>query len=390
MESSNDLWGPDWPDVRARWDLDPTLSHLNHGSFGAVPRTVRAAQRTWRELSDVNPMRFYHVHRAPAIIAARQAAAAFLGTSPDALALVANATAGVSTVLAALPLRPGDEIVLTDHTYGAVGLAARRFATAAGAEVVTVNVGLTAPDDEVVRQVDQALSPRTRLVLIDQVTSPTARTFPLREIAELARSQGVAVLVDGAHAPGMLDLDVESLGVDFWVGNFHKWAFAARSVAALWVAPSWRDRIRPLVVSWNEEEPFPGPFDQQGTVDDSAWLALPEAVRFFDSLGAERLRHHNSALAAYAQSTVASALRVSLADVIDNPTLSMRLVPLPARAAELEKGGGSLYQRVATELRAEVALVTWLGRRWLRLSAQAYNTPAEYDRLGAGLATLLR
>lgn len=390
-EDTNPLWGRDWPAVRDSWSLDQRRAHLNHGSFGAVPRPVREAQTRWRDLIDANPMGYYRTMRTAAIVSARDAGARFLRTSPDAVALVANATAGVSTVLAGLGLRAGDEIVLTDHAYGAVALAARRFTRAAGATVKTVRIALTATDDEVVQRLGEAIGPRTRLVLVDQVTSPTARSFPVRDVAEVARSHDVPTLVDGAHALGMLDLQLDSLGADFWVGNFHKWAFAARSVAALWVAPRWRESIRPLVVSWNDEQGYPASFDQQGTADDTAWLSLPDAVRFYDDLGVDRVRRHNRALVAYAQETVAAALGVSLGDVSNDPGMSMRLVPLPPGVATNEQEAAGLYARIADRLDAEVAVISWSGRGWIRLSAQAYNAPTEYDRLARGLLSdLLR
>jgi isopenicillin-N epimerase len=374
VEGTNDLWGPDWAVVRANWDLDPDRAHLNHGSFGAAPRVVREAQARWQRIIDSNPMRYYRALRRPAVIDARRAAADFLHLSVDELVLVPNATVGVSTVLASLDFEPGDEILLSDHAYGAVRLAAGRFAAAAGARVLTVNVALTATEDEAVAAFDAHISPRTRVVVVDQVTSPTARGLPVRRVAELARTRGAVTLVDGAHAPGMLDVDVASLGADFWVGNFHKWAFAPHSVAGLWVASPWRQQIRPLVVSWDDEEGYPAAFDLQGTLDYSAWLCLPTALDFIDQLGADRLRRHNSALVRYGQAVLASALRTR---------------PIDTGVGTADVAARALYERIAAELAAEVAVVRWSGRSWIRLSAQAYNTPAEYERLAHGLPRLL-
>jgi isopenicillin-N epimerase len=386
---SNELWGPDWVDVRAHWDLDPTRAHLNHGSFGAVPRRVRSAQAEWRGQVDSNPMGFFRLARRAAVAEARLAAADFLSVDPASLALVSNATAGVSTVLAALRLRPGDEVMITDHAYGAVRIAATRFAESAGGQVVTAGLPLTAADDEVVAALADHITPATRVVVLDQVSSPTARLFPVRQVAELTRAHGAALLVDGAHVPGMLDPEIESSGADFWVGNFHKWAFAAHSVAGLWVAPAWRHTIRPLVASWSESEPYPACFDQQGTLDDSAWLSLPVALDFYRQLGVDRLRNHNATLAAHAQSVVAAALGVQAPPGSDDVPQSMRLVPLPHGTATAEDGAAALYERIAAELRTEVAVVRWSGRAWLRLSAQVYNRPADYERLAAGLPALL-
>jgi isopenicillin-N epimerase len=380
---------PDWGDPRSAWDLDPDRAHLNHGSFGAVPRVVRTAQTRWRDLSDANPMNYYREVRVPAVQHARERAAAFLGAAPDSMGLVGNATAGVSTVLASFPLRPDDEVVLTDHSYGAVTLAAHRWARSAGARVVTAPVDLLASDEEVISALMGAVTSRTRLLIVDQITSQTARLFPVAAVAAAARERGVATLVDGAHVPGMLTVRVEALGADFWVGNFHKWAFAPRGVAGLWIAPQWRDRIRPLVASWSEEHEFPFAFDQQGTADDSAWLAVPDALDFFAAWQPERLRDHNSVLAAYGQQVVSAALGVAAEAAGGAAGLSMRIIPLPAGVATDQEGAHALSARIARDLGVEVAVTCWRDRGFVRVSAQAYNTAGEYERLATGLAQLL-
>ncbi|MET9021227.1 aminotransferase class V-fold PLP-dependent enzyme [Actinopolymorpha sp. NPDC004070] len=386
---SDPAGSPDWGDTRAAWDLDPEVAHLNHGSFGAVPRTVRAAQARWRDLSDANPMNYYREIRIPAVQAARVRAAAFLGAAPDSLGLVGNATAGVSTVLASFPLGPDDEVILTDHSYGAVTLAAHRWARSAGARVVTAPVDLLASDEEVTSAVLAAFTSRTRLLIIDHITSQTARLFPVAALAAAATERGVATLVDGAHVPGMLPVQVERLGADFWVGNFHKWAFAPRGVAGLWIAQPWRDRIRPLVASWSEEHEFPAAFDQQGTADDSAWLAVPDALDFFTAWQPQRLRDHNNALAAYGQQVVGAALGVAPEAGGGAPELSMRIIPLPAGVATDQEGAHALSGRIAKDLRIEVAVTCWRERGFVRVSAQAYNAAEEYERLATGLAHLL-
>ncbi|MGW0227592.1 aminotransferase class V-fold PLP-dependent enzyme [Actinopolymorpha singaporensis] len=386
---SDSAGAPDWGNPRSAWDLDPGRAHLNHGSFGAVPRVVRAAQTRWRDLSDANPMNYYREVRVPAVQHARERAAAFLGAAPGSVGLVGNATAGVSTVLASFPLRPDDEVVLTDHSYGAVTLAAHRWARSAGARVVTAQVDLLASDEEVTSAVVGAFTSRTRLLIIDQITSQTARLFPVAGIAAAARARDVATLVDGAHVPGMLPVQVEALGADFWVGNFHKWAFAPRGVAGLWIAQPWRDRIRPLVASWNEAHQFPAAFDQQGTADDSAWLAVPDALDFFAAWQPKRLRDHNNALAAYGQQVVGTALGVGWQAAGGAAELSMRIIPLPAGVATDEEGARALSARIAQDLRVEAAVTCWRNRGFLRVSAQAYNAAEEYERLATGLAQIL-
>src|SRR5690606_25439791 len=178
-----------------------------------------------------------------------------------------------------------------------------------GATARTVPVPLTATDEEIVEIVRAALRPgRTRLLVVDQVASPTARLFPTAALVEAARECEVPVLVDAAHAPGMLPIPVDTIGADFWVGNLHKWAYAPRGTAALVVARRWRPRIEPLAVSWRQEDGFPLRVEWQGTQDYTAWLSAPVGIHVLRSLGAERVRRHNAALAAYGQQVVGRAL----------------------------------------------------------------------------------
>ena len=312
---ANTLWGDDWPEVRALWPLEPTVAHVNHGSYGAVPTPVLEEQQSWRDRMESNPLRFLRREAPAALVAARAEVAGFLGAGPTSLAFVHNATSGASTVLAAFPLEPGDAVLLTDHAYGAVRIAAERFAPQRGARVESVHLPLAADDDEVVDAVLGAVHERTRLVVLDQVTSPTARRLPLVRLVPALQERGVAVLVDGAHAPGMLAVDLDRLGADFFVGTLHKWCCAPRGTGVLHAAERWRPVLRPLVASWGEDEGFPLAFDDTGTEDPSAWLSAPRALRVLEGLGLDRLRRHNVELAVAGQLEVAAALHVPAADL---------------------------------------------------------------------------
>jgi len=259
---------------------------------------------------------------------------------------------------------------------------------ATGARRRVVPVPLTAHPDEIVAAVRAAVRPpRTKLVIVDLITSSTARLMPVARIAEALRDTGVPLLVDGAHGPGSVPLSVDALGTDFFVGNLHKWAFAPRSTALLTVAPPWRTRVRPLVVSWSHPEGFPAALEDSGTLDDTAWLAAPTGLFTLRSLGTDRVRAHNAALARYGQRVVADALGIAEPPDPAGP-VPMRLIPLPLDgdvAAAVR-----LRERIYDELRAEVAVNSWHGRLLLRLCAQIYNRPDEYDRLAEGLPKLLR
>ncbi len=386
---ANTLWGDDWPEVRALWPLEPTVAHVNHGSYGAVPTPVLEEQQSWRDRMETNPLRFLRREAPAALVAARAEVAGFLGAGPTSLAFVHNATSGASTVFAAFPLEPGDAVLLTDHAYGAVRIAADRFAPQRGARVESVHLPLAADDDDVVEAVLGAVHQRTRLVVLDQVTSPTARRLPLVRLVPALQERGVAVLVDGAHAPGMLAVDLDRLGADFFVGTLHKWCCAPRGTGVLHAAERWRPVLRPLVASWGEDEGFPLAFDDTGTEDPSAWLSAPRALRVLEGLGLDRLRRHNVELAVAGQLEVAAALHVPAADLPRDSGVSMQLVPLPEGVADTPAAAGALQDRIGEQAAVEVAISSFDGRGYVRLSAHAYNAPADYRRLAADLPGLL-
>lgn len=380
------------PGARLLFSLDPGVAHLNHGSFGAVPISVQRAQQRLRDEAEANPMRFFGQGLTDRIAHTRRFLAGFLGADPDGTALVSNATTGVALVLQSLGLRPGDEIITTDHGYGAVDLAIQRECRRTGATARRVTVPLSANPAEVIEAVRAALrSGRARLLVVDQIASPTAKVMPVVELATVARSHGVPVLVDAAHAPGMQPLEVDALGADFWTGNLHKWAYAPRGTAVLVVAPRWRERIEPLVVSWEQDAGFPRNVEWQGTLDYSPWLAAPTGVFTLRTIGIDAVRQHNAALVAYGQEVVGAALGLAPGDLPQpgGPLVSMRIVPLPGGLATSLTEAVALRRRIADVFNTEVAVNAWNGQGWLRLSAQVYNRADEYDRLARRLPALL-
>jgi isopenicillin-N epimerase len=248
---------------------------------------------------------------------------------------------------------------------------------------VVAEVPIDSTDEEIAAIFAEHCSERTGLVVVDQVTSPTARRFPIAAVAAVGHGVGAAVLVDGAHAPGMLPLDVPSYGADFWVGNLHKWACTPAGTGALWVAPEWRERMLPLVVSWGELDGFPLSFERIGTDDLTAWLAAPLALDLLGSLGWARVRAHNEALVCWAQATVAEALGVPSSELRHDAGLSMALVQLPPGAADTRERAKALQEHMVT-LGVEMAAGSWNGRGAIRLSAQVYNCPSDYERMAAG------
>jgi isopenicillin-N epimerase len=375
------------PGGRLLFSLDPAVAHLNHGSSGAVPLSVQRAQQRLRDEMEANPVRFFAVGLTERLAHTRRHLATFLGADPAGSALVGNTTTGVALVLGSLDLREGDEIVTTEHGYGAVRIAVETACARAGAIHRTVPLPLAPSDDEVVAGITAAVTGRTRLVIVDQLTSPTARLFPVARIVAALRPAGTPVLVDAAHVPGHLPVDVSAVGADFWVGNLHKWAYAPRGTALLAVAPAWRERIRPLVVSWEQEAGFPARVELQGTLDYTPWLAAPTGLFTLRTLGVETVRAHNAGLAEYGQRVVAAALGVD--PPAGPPGVAMRLVPLPRGLATDLVSATALRQRLADELGFEVSVNAFRGQCLLRLSAQVYNRPEEYDRLAQRLPAFL-
>jgi isopenicillin-N epimerase len=362
------------------WSLDWSVAHLNHGSFGAVPVEVRAYQDELRRETERNPDRWFS-GLGDAVGEARPSLAEFCGADAAGFALVPNASGGVTGALASLGLRSGQQIVITDHAYGAVAFAAGRAAERSGAEVVTVPVPLTADDAQVTALIEAAMNDRTGAVVIDQITSITARMMPVAAVSAAGRRRGIPVIVDGAHAPGMLATPAAvAPDAAFWVGNLHKWACAPRGTAGLWVREDWRSAARPLITSWGEQDDYPSSFDRQGTLDLTNYLAAHRSIELLGQLGWDRIRRHNAALAEQAQHRLGEAVGIHPPRV-PTPAPSMRLVQLPDRWVRNAADASRLQLWFATEAGVETVVVFWNGRGFIRLSAHVYNCPADYERL---------
>ena len=286
------------------WLLDPAVAYLNHGTVGATPRAVLEVQERLRREIERQPSEFMLRQLVPMVGAApptpgrlRAAAAtvgAFLGARADDVVFIENATTAVNAVLRSYPLEPGDEVLITDHTYGAVAHATEYACRRAGARAVKAELPYPVADPgEVVEAVARALSSRTRLAILDHITSDTAMVLPVAALTELCRERGVKVMIDGAHAPGMLELDIPTLGADWYTGNLHKWLFAPRGCAVLWAAEAAQRELHPAVVSWGLDSGFTAEFDWTGTRDPSAYLAAPAGIAFLERLGPAAARVYN-------------------------------------------------------------------------------------------------
>jgi isopenicillin-N epimerase len=368
------------------WGLDPDVAYLNHGGFGAAPLCVLAEQQALRDDLERNPVGFL-VRRLPDLLSGvRTELASFLTADEAGLVFVDNATTGTQTVISQIRLESGDEVLTTDHCYGAALAQLRRAVDATGATLRIAPVPLPAPSRASVADVILAgLTARTRLVVVDHVASCSGLVFPVEEIAAECRRAGVPVLVDGAHAPGQLPVDLEQLGADFWVGNLHKWVCAPKASAVLQVAPQWRESLRPLVASHGVFDGYRQAFDWTGTRDPSALLAAPAALSFFARAGWQSVRTRNNELARAGAELVAESIRTQTGAAAESGlAASMQVVQLPRQLSEAE--ARMLESRLFDEYHV-VLPVTWLGGyHWLRLSAQLYNTLGDYERLAAALS----
>jgi isopenicillin-N epimerase len=384
--------------MNARWGahlsrhflLEPGIAFLNHGSFGATPRPVLRAQDALRTRMEREPVRFF-ADELPALLRERrEELAAFVGARTEDLAFVENASVGVGSVLSSLRLSPGDRLLTTDHAYPAVLLAMRHVAARTGATLDVVHVPFPLESaDEIVEPIAGALREETRLVVVDHVTSQSATVFPVARIARVCRAARAPLLVDGAHAPGMLELDIPSLGADVYTGNAHKWLCAAKGTALLWVreGSALRTDLTPLVISHEVHRGFPGSFEWTGTKDPSACLSVDAALAFHAAQGGAELRARNVALAAEGGRIVASTLSVDL-PVPDTLSGAMRTVPLPGFPATAE-ATAALRKRLLSR-GIEVPCFVFQDRAFLRVSAQMYNERRDYLRLATELPDALR
>lgn len=375
---------PGTPDLRARWTLDPAIAYLNHGSFGATPRVVLAEQERLRQEMEREPVEFLHRRLPGRLAAARLDVGRFLGADPGGLAFVPNATAGVATVLAGFDWKQGDEVVIADQGYGAMKQQLRKLADRYGVRPVFATVPFPIHHaSQVIDAFAAALSHRTRLVILDHITSPTALIFPVLEIAALCRQRAIPVLVDGAHAPGFLPLSIDSLGVDFYTGNLHKWVCAPKGAAILWVAHGWRFRTRPLVASHAYGGLFHEEHDWTGTFDPTAWLSVPTAIAQLETFGLHKVQAANHALVQEGRQRIAWALEVDLPHP-DHPSWygGMAAIPFPRGTA---KECAEYTRRMYETHKIEVPFTAYDNRVWVRISGQLYNRPEEYARLAEAL-----
>jgi isopenicillin-N epimerase len=366
-----------------QWSLDPCVTHLNHGSFGAVPVAVQQEQAGLRQLMEANPVRWF-ASLPERIAEARVEMAGLLGVDPEHLAFVLNDSAGATAVFNSLPgARPVD-VMVTNHGYGAVSMGAERTARRTGGRFVTVEVPLAATGDETLDILTAAVSRhRPSLLVIDQITSATARAFPVDRICVMARQAEVTTVVDGAHAPGMIAEPV-CREADYWIGNLHKFACAPRGAAVI-VARGDGRKLDPVIDSWGARLPFPERFDHTGTLDTTAWLVAPFAWRHIeDTVGWDVARTRTSNLLDAGTEIVAESLRAVMDDPVPDvgqPVGGLRLLRLPGDLGSSHDEASGLRVPFSDQAHIACAFADFEGRGYLRLSAHLYNSIRDYQHL---------
>jgi len=380
------------------WLLDSSVTFLNHGSFGACPKAVLEAQQRLREQLEHEPLRFFGREWEKLLDDARRKLAGFVGADAEDLVFVPNATTGVNCVLRSLVFHAEDEILTTNHEYNACRNALDFIASRTGARVVMAKIPFPLESSEqILEAVIEQVSPKTRLALLDHVSSQTGLIFPIQQLVKQLEQRGVDTLVDGAHAPGMLPLNLSEIGATYYTGNCHKWLCAPKGAAFLYLRRDKHLEIRPLTISHGANSPrtdksrFQLEFDWMGTDDPTAYMCVPEAIAFMGSLlpgGWNELRQRNHQLALQARQLLCEALNVSM-PCPDEMIGSMAVVPMPEVLES--RNFMALHDELFDRFGIQVQVVPWQEKPKLlvRVSAQIYNTPEQYEYLGKALKTLV-
>jgi len=367
--------------AKAEWVLAPGLANLNHGSFGSTPSAVMASQDAWRRRIEANPTKFMSRDSRPLLREAARKVAAELGADGDDLVFSENATSAANAVLRSLDFKPGDEILITSLGYPAIRNAALYVAERAGAQVVEVEIALPVRDaDVILAAVEAKLSGRTQLAIFDHICSHSALVLPVERLIPLAHRAGAAVLIDGAHVPGQLPLDISALGAEYYVANLHKWLMAPRGTGFLWARRDLQAALHPLTISHGYRKGFIAEFDWTGTKELAGWLSAPAGIEFFHRMGGEHLMTRNRELARAMARMLSEAWDAPLGGPLEM-FAAMAVIALPNAGPATFERSTELRLDLAEQHGIEAAVNASDGRLWVRIMAQAYNEPDEYERL---------
>jgi isopenicillin-N epimerase len=380
--------------IKDQFLLDPEVVFLNHGSFGAVPRVVFEAYQRWHSELEKQPVKFLGRDIFDHFRNARKRLGGYLGADPNCLVFIPNATFGVNLVTHSLDLKKDDEVIISNHEYGACENAWKYITKRSGAKLISVDIPLPLPPPERISNlIWEATTKRTKLIFLSQITSPTAIRLPVEEISQRANEEGIMVFIDGAHAPGQIPVDLEGLGADFYTGNCHKWMMAPKGSAFLYSRLDRQDLLEPLIVSWGwgDNSPYVGDtkfFQEQewwGTINPASYLSVSAAIQFHEDNNWDVIRQQCSSM-------LSETIR-EIENLTGLPSIygENRENFVQIAAAELpeewhpEKIQGWLYDKY----RIEIPVIKWEGRWLIRPSVQGYNTQKELSYLLSALEEYL-
>lgn len=369
--------------ISSQFLLDPEVIFLNHGSFGATPRPVFEQYQDFQRSLEYRPIEFLGRQFHDLIKESRQFIGKYFHTDSDNLVFVPNTTTGINIVARSLRLNPGDEVLSTDHEYGAMDRTWHFLSLLSGFSYNHVQVEIpTTGSNKFVENFFSHVNLNTKVIFLSHITSPTSIIFPVKEICEKARSMGILTIIDGAHAPGQIPLNLDEIGADFYTGNFHKWLCAPKGSAFLYARPDVQSLIKPLVVSWGYESDEPGVstfqdyLDWTGTKDISAYLSVPSAIQFQEDNHWDLVRSHCHDLATSTLSRISTHFNLPTLYGHENHFAQMATIPLPQNISAAD-----LKNRLYDKYHIEIPVIEWNDHLMIRLSVQGYNTAEQMEAL---------
>ena len=382
------------PEISKLFQLDPSIHFLNHGSFGACPNPVFAVYQEWQRRLESQPVLFLGRKYRDFEHEARSVLANFLHTRVENLVFVPNATHGVNIVAHSIPLNPGDQILATNHEYGACEYAWEDVCRSTGAEYLSQPITMPiVSEDQIVEAIWQGVTNRTKVIFVSHISSPTAVRFPVERICQMAREAGILSLVDGAHAPGQISVDLEKIGADWYTGNCHKWMFSPKGSAFLYARPEVQALVKPRIISWGYHasetttsgSSFLDNLLWTGTTDPSAYLAVPAGIEFLQNFLSIELKTRCHQILKMAIDRICKTVNMDSCYPLDGDMFyQMGIAPLPVHIdADIVKR--ELYD----EFQVEVPIISWNDQKFVRISVQLYNSQDDVDALVEGLREIL-
>ncbi len=379
--------------------LDPKVTYLNHGTVGVAPKRVLAVQQQLRDEMEREPSKFIlreycglsgtSTLSKSRVRTAADAVGLFVGARGEDIVFVENATVGNMAVIRSLPIAEGEEILITDHEYGSTAIIAKVVAQERGATVVVAKLPYPQiTPDSAFETIVSKMTSRTKLLVVNHVSSESAMRLPIERLALECKKRGMFIHIDAAHAIGLVEIDLATLGVDSYTSNIHKWGFAPKGTAFLWVKPELQHLIHPPVISWGYGKGFTTEFDWTGTRDVTGWLAAPTAIEFIHSFGFQEIRNYTHDLAWNGAMHLCDLLRTKM-EVPSEMCTAMLTIPLPESLTPTFEFVEPFRKELLYKHEFEVQMHAYSGRVWMRLSAQIYNDFSDFERLGATLKRMI-